>query len=314
MITTHKKTVSFFAALSLATGSVNAALISYLSLDDATGLTLQGDAAITTGSQGRFGEAISLDGVGDYADVQSGTPVLGGAQRTVAGWVFQSASPAPTGLGHVVSFGDNGANGGKWDFSVDNADGGIEVGVAGGRNTANGIAGLTGRWMFVVSTLPVTSGQITDIYTYLDGLETSTTVSTTNRTVDTLDLAYRIGVNTQGDGGFLNGLIDDIAVWDVALTADEIKGYYDVGNQLSYTADLFESLKDVHDAGSGSVLIGGQTWEYTTGLGNTAGLTDSSTLVLDAAAGTGLVAIPEPKAAILCCLGFLLLLRRRRCR
>ena len=70
-------------------------------------------------------------------------------------------------------------------------------------------------------------------------------------------------------------------------------------------------------AGSGSVVIGGLTWNYATGLTDPAGLTLSGsiyTLVLDDAAGTGLTAIPEPGSLALLALGGLFIGVRRRSR
>jgi hypothetical protein len=112
-------------------------LVSYLSLDTSDGLTLNGDAAITTGGQGKFGEALALDGTGDWADVAANNPVTGGAVRTVSAWVFQVAPPTVANkTATVIGIGTNNTTPGgqKWDFEIDNALGGIEVGVGGGRN------------------------------------------------------------------------------------------------------------------------------------------------------------------------------------
>jgi hypothetical protein len=81
--------------------------------------------------------------------------------------------------------------------------------------------------------------------------------------------------------------IDDVAVWNEALTAGEIKGLYDVGMSvdLSYTADKFDLLKQRHDLATGSTTIDSLEWTYATGLAGPAGLTSGPggyTLVLDA--------------------------------
>lgn len=280
------------------------ALLSNLSLDTSDGLTLNGDAAITTGGQGKFGEALAVDGTGDWARVNAGNPLTGSGARTVSAWVFQVAAPTIANKSvAVVGIGTNeGSPGGgkKWDLEIDNATGAIEVGVGGGRIDGSGLTGLTGNWMLIVSTLPVAGGTIADVKTYLNGLVTSAGTTGT-RVINTVGTTFSLGVSANGAASgaplFLNGRIDDLAIWDVALTDDEIKAFYDVGNSisLSYTAGDFDQLKQLHDAASGSAGVGRFEWTYATGLTGPAGLTGGGngfTLVLDEAADTGLTGVP----------------------
>jgi hypothetical protein len=277
-------------------------LVSYLSLDTSDGVTLNGDAAITTGGLGKFGEALTLDGTGDWADVGANNPVTGGAVRTISTWVFQVAPPTVANkLATVIGIGTNNTDPGgqKWDFEIDNQFGGIEVGVGGGRNAGSGLTGLTGNWMLLVSTLPVAGGTIGDVKTYLNGVVTNTGTGT--KLINTAGTRFDLGVSANGSLAsqpqFLNGRIDDVAIWNDALTADEIKGLYDVGDsvELAYTASDFDQLKQLHDGASGSAVVGGFEWTYATGLAGPAGLSGGSgsfTLVLDATAGTGLTGVP----------------------
>jgi hypothetical protein len=305
---------------SLYPGSAQAALVSYLALDTSTGLTLTNGAAITSGSQGKFGDAVNLDGVNDYAVVNAGNPITGTGARTTSSWVYQNAGAA--GIKTVLSFGNNGT-GTKWDVDIDNGNGivtnGIEVGIGGGRTIDTGLAGLTGSWSLIVTTLPTAGGNIQAVNTYFNGsIRTNSTVQTT--AVNTGSTGeYRLGTlaNPPPTIQFFGGLVDDVAVWNEALTGGEIKGLYDVGMSvdLSYTADNFDLLKQRHDAAAGSTTIGPLEWAYATGLAGPAGLSTGPggyTLILDPVAGTGLTAIPEPSAALLGGLGLLALLRRRR--
>lgn len=285
------------AALAVMAVPAESALLSHQSLDTSTGLTLNNGAAITSGGQGKFGEALALDGTNDWAQVAGSPPVTGSAVRTISAWVFMDAG---TGVDTVASFGWNKAqngnqDGGKWDLDIDSTAGGIEVGVSGGRTNGTGLTGLTGNWMLLTSTL---SGgtTIANVSTYLNGGLTTTTASS-SQAINTANANFFLGLSVNGAGStapqFLDGRIDDVAVWDEALTADEIKGLYDVGMSvdLSHTAAQFDELKQVHDAASGSVAIGGILWTYATGLSGSAGLTGGSgsfTLVLDEAADTGL--------------------------
>jgi hypothetical protein len=272
-------------------------LVSYLPLDNATGITLNNGATITAGAQGKFGEAASLDGTNDYASVNAGNPVTGTGARTVALWVYQNAGSTAADLRTPVSFGSN-VSGGKWDVDIDNANGGIEVGISAGRTIDSGLAGLTGSWSLIVTSLPTASGNIQAVRTYYNGaVRANTTTQTT--AVNTLAGEFRLGTtaNTPASIQFFGGLVDDVAVWDVALTPNEIKCLYDVGNSnhLLHTAAAFDQLKQLHDTGAGSITIGGIQWSYTSGLTGPAGLTtgpNGFTLVLNATADTGLTAPP----------------------
>jgi hypothetical protein len=305
-----RRPAMFAATLLVFAVPARSELVSYLSLDSPDGVTLHGDAAITTGGQGKFGEALILDGTGDWADVGANNPVTGGAVRTVSAWVFQVAEPTVANkTATVIGIGTNNTTPGgqKWDFEIDNANGGIEVGIGGGRNVGSGLTGLTGNWMLLVCTLPVAGGTIGNVKTYLNGVVTN--AGTGTKAIDTLGARFDLGVSANTAAAsqpqFLNGKIDDVAIWNVALTDDEIKGLYDVGHsiELAYTASDFDQLKQVHNASTGTVVAGSTEWTYATGLTGPAGLTGDSgnfTLVLDAAAGTGLTGVPyiEPPFVI----------------
>jgi len=89
---------------------------------------------------------------------------------------------------------------------------------------------------------------------------------------------------------YFDGLIDDAALWNEALTADEVKVLHDVGDTLGYSADDYDDLKQVHDAGSGSVIIGGLEWTYSSSLsaaGGCSGSSPSYTVVFDDGPSSG---------------------------
>lgn len=107
----------------------------------------------------------------------------------------------------------------------------------------------------------------------------------------------------------VNALMDDIGIWEEALTVDELTALYEISSSdgLLYDAGEFDVLKQLHDSsGSGTVDIDGIEWEFVAS-GLTPGLMSDGmggySLGLDAAAGSGVqtvsAAVPEPASIAL---------------
>ena len=154
-----------------------------------------------------------------------------------------------------------------------------------------------------------TSGTLRQFF--VDGVQFATSGTPENYTGGTsFDVA--IGNRTGATGKEPDAGLDDMAFWHEALTGDEMKGLYDVAVDatLDYDAGEFDLLKGLHDAGTGSIVIGDLEWTYATGLTGPAGLSGSGpfTLVLNAGAGTGVISaavVPEPSTFLLAALGLL---------
>ncbi len=90
------------------------------------------------------------------------------------------------------------------------------------------------------------------------------------------------------------GSYDDYAAWNNVLSATEVKTMYNLGNSaLNYGAADAQKLFDLFAAGSGTALVGGQTWAPATGLAGTAATVSANYVVLDGAGG-GVQVVPEP--------------------
>jgi len=149
-------------------------------------------------------------------------------------------------------------------------------------------AGITigGGYFHVVAVLEDLASNNIDIY--VNGTNVLSTTTTSDPAINSAILEIS---NTQPSRQF-DGLIDDIAIWDENLSADEVKCLLDVGSSgdLGYDADEFDDLKQVHDAGSGSVTIGALQWTYSSTLTASAGLSGSDpnfTIVFDDGPGAG---------------------------
>jgi hypothetical protein len=106
-----------------------------------------------------------------------------------------------------------------------------------------------------------------------------------------------IGSLNSGSGDRFDGHIDDVAVRRDALSADEVKCLFDVGDgALGYDAGQFDKLKLVHEGLLDSVIVGGLVWIRGEGLSAPAGLSGGGAnykLVMDATALTGVQQPPQ---------------------
>ncbi len=312
------KVTLFVVAAAVLAADCHADLIGYQSLDSAVGLSFgapdsgTNDASIVAG--GKFGNALQTDGAGDFAsvdDVSGLTGKLGTSAKTVSIWFNQV--DGTTGLRSTMSLGANG-NGTKFDLDIDNVNSGLELGVGGGRTADSGAVLNNGNWHLLVVTHGA-SATIGGSSIYFDGAGravSGTRAINTNDTRWVLGTAANVGT-TSGNPSlqFFNGLLDDAAIWDEVLTLEEITALQFVGDSsLGYSANLFDSMKQVHDAGAGSVNINGQDWVYASGIAS-----NTTSSVIFGAGGTGLVwsSVPEPTAAgLLLSLTLALGLNRRR--
>ena len=307
------------AALTLAVPA-QAALVLHLPLNDASsgGVTTAAAAINDPTHPTTFGTSVGTGDQwvndatsGNVYSTSQGNRLTAGTQGIVRAdgftwsvWVNIDPNAAGnTDAGAESIIGTRATSGGHWH----------KVGFGAANNWADTTYSTlaTNSWKFMTYV-----GDSTNIRMYVDGVLSGTQDTTTLAT--TFNGNFEIG----GTGQFsedMEGLLSDVGVWNEALNANEVKGLFDIsvagGGMLAYDVAEFDTLKQVHDAGSGSATIGDLEWTYATGLVGSAGLSldgGEYTLILDTINGTGLTAIPEPSAALLGGLGLLALLCRRR--
>ena len=161
---------------------------------------------------GRINGALKLDGDGDYVKIISYKGISGANSRTVCAWIKTNSGD------EILSWGGDG-DGEKWVFRV-RPEGQIRLGVGGG-----GIIGSTivndGFWHHVAAVL-LNDGtpDANDIKLYVDGIEESTT--STSQTINTA-ISYKVKIGVFGSSlRYFNGLIDDVRIYNRALSEEEI--------------------------------------------------------------------------------------------
>jgi hypothetical protein len=173
-----------------------------------------GDSCPTSGVVGMFGNALSFDGVNDYVQVNDSALPSGSAPRTMALWMKPESNaripvfygdPQPSDAYYVLVEGNNACIGQM---------GGGPLEVCGSTNITDG------NWHFVA----LVYDGIDSVLLYLDNgiLETSVT-KTYNTTLTGELLVGRLTYE------YYTGLIDELVIYDRALSEEEIKTLYTYG-------------------------------------------------------------------------------------
>ena len=174
--------------------------------------TAEGDPAFVGAEQAKVGSgAVDLDG-NDAVVVNGFAGITGTQARTTMAWIKTTGT-----LGPIVYWGDKNTTGGMWDMRV-NSLGQLRAQMNG--CGINGVSAVnTGQWVHVATVLPEGASSPADVQLYVNGVRE--TGALTAGTINTkAGASMRIGANETGN--FFTGLIDDVRVYDRALTAEEI--------------------------------------------------------------------------------------------
>jgi hypothetical protein len=180
------------------------------------GGTLVGD---TTYGSGEVDQAFSFDGTGDYVEISNANAGnFGGDPFSVDFWMYANSM----GSTDTYLIGKSHPDGGQgWDIRL--GDGTIKVsGVNGWSfNIVSAAIVTTGTWHHVAMTA---TGA--DVILYIDGAEAG---SSGRSTITTASNPLRFGFTTNYGGVALNGLIDEVEIFDRALSADDVLAIYNAG-------------------------------------------------------------------------------------
>ena len=167
---------------------------------------------------GKIGQGLNFDGNNDY--VSTGNITLGTNSVTVSAWIYSSNFQHN---GMIVT---KSPVNGDWALFVEN--GAASEGSPGiklrGANSSGIYASFptNNKWHHVVGTIAGTTGTI-----YVDGVQVSTgTVTAISNTTDIIS----IGRYAESGGGYyFSGKIDDVRVYNRAISATEVQQLYNLG-------------------------------------------------------------------------------------
>ena len=194
--------------------------------------TEKGGVAFEANEEGEGVEsyALSLDGTDDYVDLASHVSdfPLGDSTRSVTGWF-----KADTGNQRQTFFtyGPN-VEGKRFSIAADRTQ--VLVAVSGHAWGVNGLE-LKDGWHHVAVTYA--GGDSDDILIYLDGeLQTASTLAGSSKRLDTRTGPAAIGRSVSGTK-YYTGLIDDIRLYDVALSAEHVLALFEEHPQAVLAED-----------------------------------------------------------------------------
>ena len=206
-------------------------------------------------------KGMNFDGTDDncYNDANPGVNLF--TAHTLSAWFRTTDVTADQG---IVCYSDNGSRRCGLVIDANNGVESIYYGGSGYSGVANTSVISNDTWYHVATTQ---SGS--DKVLYLNGVvQTGTYAATTGLTANVTVVGGK--ANDGSDG--MKGDIDEVAIWNAVLTADEIKGLYNNGRPrhgLSCERDTIKGywrLNAVDDTGSNNVIdYSGEGHHGTTG-------------------------------------------------
>jgi PKD repeat protein len=186
-------------------------------LNDSSGNGNDGTASggPTYGVSGMFGKAMDFDGVNDYVNV-SDSDELDVSRVTLSAWVKVDSwgSGAPRIVDKDSSY-----------RLILNNQGGFRFEVNGPWCSITKTGFSTGIWYHVAGTYDGSNTKL-----YVDGVEQASTGCSHNLNTNTKPVL--IGKNGASD--FFNGKIDEVRIYNMSLTSDEIANLYTARAMLNY--------------------------------------------------------------------------------
>ncbi len=175
---------------------------------------------------GKIGQALAFNGSSQYVTLPNlGASVSGGSPRSISAWIYPTSA---AGNISVFSYGSNsfGTELGLL-YNIHTKD--IYI-YSNGNDwyTADNVVPLN-QWSHVVFAYDGGTTSNSTLHVYINGIAYTLTQSGTNIAINTTNSNYTIG-NYYLGSGYFPGSLDDVRVYNRALSASEVKQLYQMGN------------------------------------------------------------------------------------
>jgi hypothetical protein len=188
---------------------------------------------------GRAGNALTFDGVNDYISVSGYKGILGKNSRTCTVWIKTGGSPANM----VIMDWGTAAAGQKWLFGIFTT-GQLTIYTWAPYIQTN-ITVTDNQWHHVAAVLADDgTPDVSEIKLYVDGLLQATTVSSAQaiNTLAAADVLIGAFDSAGTKGGYFNGLMDDVRIYNRALSSTEIVAVINQSPTKEYPLEFGNSL------------------------------------------------------------------------
>jgi hypothetical protein len=231
---------------------------------DSSGLGNDGTNYGATCIGGHSGNAFNFNGVNNYVQIPGGSSLSGFTALTVSFWI----KPLDSGRRQAILNKYDNVNGSKGWFIDTPSYGGKYIGFFASPNGSNyaqwyvPFAPVLGNWYHVAVVW-----QANKVPTfYINGQQVSTTDTAIISSIyNNVGVPLLIGKSQYATGREFNGMIDEVKIWNRALTASEIKSEYGVVQKMivgtdywsGYTSSTFtkSDLPLLKDAGIQTLRI-----------------------------------------------------------
>lgn len=197
---------------------------------------------------GRFRKALSFDGNDDYVNIANESPYRFTTDFTLSLWIKTDTNMSTAYHGLFGKYDGNG-----WDLGLHNGkprmtlrgSSSLDTGaIAGGNDLRDS------KWHHIVAVNTPTS-----INLYVDGTKVNTTTGTWTATTNTVPVI--IGNRASAGTAFYYGQIDEVKIYNSALTADEVKLDMNRGS-----SQVLGTMSDTSGLAGGSVASNSASAEY----------------------------------------------------
>jgi hypothetical protein len=180
---------------------------------------------------GKIGQALNFDGVDDYIEIP-GSSIVAGAAVTISAWIQNTGWTGPPNL---IDHRDT-SNTGNWSIAVqDSADVGFFVIIGGNPQgiTTSGNKFPIAQWHHLVA---IDDG--TNLFIYVDGQKAvgPTVISGSRDTVASQPVW--LGRRRTSLQQYAAAKMDDVRIYNRALSADEVKRLYNIGGTVKLNKSL----------------------------------------------------------------------------
>jgi len=215
-----------------AEGNCPEGMVSYWKFEEGSGTIAYDSVGDNDGAfngaqwtDGQVGYALQFTNAGDYVITDSPGP-LGNNPRTVMAWVKTSSTSSQG----IVTWGNKGQSQGEFGFYLE--DNFLSIRIQQGRMLYEASGINDGNWHHVAIVVHE-AGRLGDVQIFLDGVQLTTTLPDSTPDIylftgsnKPVYIGSYLGHSTWGQ---LIGYIDEVAIWNIALTPEEIEQHYENG-------------------------------------------------------------------------------------